>query len=446
MQNQKTLAKWLAVALLLMVAIASYVALSAILKKENSSASTTAVASENSEETQQPADVQTIEEKTPVYSTFPRHAEQIGNTTVQHVGGESDETYLATYRFDQKTLLLFSSKSTEFDTKESGIHIAEFQNDYLMATHLISPDEKYLASILSKNGVLVVTSSNSQTIFRTIDQNCQVVATSFTDKYESVLLAIDPSNRNVRAFAADNTFLYALTVDDTMTITKSNFVFQAQNAQLFSTLNYSQNTLVFLQNQSGCDVVSFCTTSGFSLKNRLLNYRFVQILPNSSNTNFAFCTLLESTNLQEKSCLVCTFDTSQNMIASHPLQGVETGVLKQVDETILLFTNDSKFEFCSHLELVAQSKYVADNSLFVSAITVKNIDGTSLFVRTDGITFQIVDTALKAVFSAKGKNVQIDFSSTAANRLHLVFEAKNNDALTYMAFGGYDVFLIDAAI
>lgn len=446
MQNQKTLAKWLAVALLLMVAVACYVALSAILKKDNDTANTTAVASESDGRSKQSPEIQQAEPKIPVYSTFPRRAEQIGNVAVQHVGGEGDETYLASFVFGEKTLVLFSSLSTEYDVKESGIHIAELKNDYLLATHHIASDEKYLSSILSKNGVLIVTASGSRTVFRTINQNCEIISTSFADKYESVLLTIDPSTRNVRAFAADDMFVYSLSLDDTMNVTQSSFVFQMPNAQLLKALNYSQNTLVFMQNQSDCAIVSFCTTNGFNLKNRLLNYRFVQILPNSSNTNFAFCALLGSTNLQEKSHIVCTFDFDQNMIASHPLQGLKSGALMQADEMIMLVTGDTKFEFCSHLELVSKSKYVADNSLFVGAVEVKNVDGTPYFIRTDGITFQIVDTTFSMIFSAKGKDVQIDFLSPSSNKLRITYEAKNNDVLTYMAFGGYDVFLIETAI
>lgn len=452
MQKQKTMAKWLAVALLIMVAIACYVALNAILKKDKP-ADTTAVATQTASDEKKPteqAEIPQTETKLPVYSTFPRRAEQIDGKTIQHVGGEKDETYLASFTLDGRTLVFFSSSSTEYDQKSGGIHIAISENSYILSVAKIAnTDEEYLSSILSKNGILFVTRSQTKTILRLISTDGEVTATAFFERFDSVKLTLDSATKNVLMFACDASLAYAYVIDDSLVATRSNFVFSMPDGKLEYLLNIGNNQLLFADMESGFEIISFSQNTGFTRKNRLMNCRFVQFEPNPSNTDYAFSLLLEKSDITKKSALVCNFDLSGNLMSSYLANGVENGVLKRDGDAILLFTPDSIYRFCSHLELVSKSKYAADDSLFVGDVRIFNLEGTDAFLRTDGTTVQVVDTKLNPLFAVKGKNLVCEYTSqpyTTSHATRFIFEAKANDALTYMAFGGYDVFIVDLTL
>lgn len=444
MQNQKTLAKWLAVVLLLMIAIACYVALSAILKKENKAADTSASASEMVA----PAPTQNTEpvpEHVPVYSTFPRRAEQIGGTFISHVGGENDEMFLATYTLDDKTLIIFSSDSAEYDVKGAGIHIATLANNNVLGTKQIADaNEEYLTSTLSSNGILLVTRDARSTILRQITLDCNIMAEITCPRFDSALTTIDNLTKKVQLFATDGSFLYAYTLDDSMNISRSSFAYSAHDLTLKTVVDYGTYQLLFAETNDAFEIISFAKNSGFYRKNRLLNCRLLQIEPNISTSNYSFAGLFEKQDNDKISLLVCTFDKSGNTQNSYIVDEAESGVLKQDGESILLFTLDAKYQFCTHLELVLKSKYDVDNSRFVGTVHVKNIDGSPLFLRTDGMMFQVVDTDSKVKFSALGNNLQlVQYSNSQTAKTRLFYQAKSGDSLSYMVFGGYDILVVD---
>lgn len=441
MHNQKTMAKWLAVALLLMVAIACYVALSAILKKDTSSAPATATATE----TQQDAIAsqnfdEDKQEHTPVRSTFPRQAEQIGKVSIQHVGGENDEHFVASHKIGENLLVIYSSLSNEYDQRESGLHIATFVGNYLLSVQKIADtDEEYLSSTISKIGVVIATKAPTKTILRLASSSGELKAETSFERFENANLTIDQTTKDMCAFFVDDSVLRAMTIDDSLTVSRSAFVYSTQNANIKTVVCFKDYQLIFLQNDNAFEIVSFSSKSGFIRKYRDINSTFVQILPNSLGSNFAFATLVSVSQNGTKSSRICTFDTQGNMLDTYVLQGVENGVLKQVDETIMLYSFDTAYQFCSHLELVATKPCSFDKSLFVKDVSLKNVDGTNMFVATDGITFQIIDDNFDVLFAAKGKNVCVD--KDAGGKTQIIYEGKNNDVLTYMAFGGYDIIL-----
>ncbi|MBQ9276640.1 MAG: hypothetical protein IJ226_03505 [Clostridia bacterium] len=451
MQNQKTMAKWLAIALLLMVAIACYVVLSTVLKKDNTVSDTTASASETAQSEQSVSLEPTVPEHIPVYSSFPRRAERVGASLVSHVGGENTDTYLASYSFQKKTLLLFSTLSTEYDVKEPGIHLAVFSGDYLLSTSkLADGNETYLSSILTKTGILVATKTDAQTVFRLLSIGGDVTATSFAMRFDSLALTLDSSTKEVVCLGSDESFLYEYTIDDNLNAIRSNFVYTAPAPTICEILNFRGYKLIFAQTEQGVEIVSFSPNTGFTRKNRLINSTFVQILPSATNSSQAFTLLTKRQDDNGESLLLVSFDASGNMLSSYLANGVSSGVLKQENEQLLLLTDSEKYQFCSHLELVSKTQYTADDSLFVARVRLENIDGTELSVRTDGISFQVMDKTANVLFSAKGKSVYAEYvlsSDTAQpTSLKLIYEGKSTDTVSYMAFGDYDVMIVEIGL
>lgn len=126
MQKQKTIAKWLAVILLMTVAVACYIALSAIVGKNPDGNAN--VAGANEDKSQENVDNPTIK---PVYSVLPRKSETINGASVAHAGGEGEEKVLDVFYFAKKTALVFHSQSKQYDVKEKGFYIAIFGGETL---------------------------------------------------------------------------------------------------------------------------------------------------------------------------------------------------------------------------------------------------------------------------------------------------------------------------
>lgn len=115
MQKQKTIAKWLAVVLLLTVAIACYVALSAVLPQKTKN---TDIAGAN--------DSRPDETTEKVYSSFPRQSQSVDGAKINNVGGSDNDSLVATAYYEQKTLVFFKSDSSDRDVKNPGLYAACF--------------------------------------------------------------------------------------------------------------------------------------------------------------------------------------------------------------------------------------------------------------------------------------------------------------------------------
>lgn len=138
MHRQKTIAKWLAVILSLTIAVACYIALSAITDgKSNDN-----VAGANDNEYPQN---QIPQPPSPVYSVLPRKCEIIGDKNIAHFGGEAEEKMLDAFVFANKNVMIVSCDSKQYDVSETGRprlindkYMIASSNEYIMPYRILS--------------------------------------------------------------------------------------------------------------------------------------------------------------------------------------------------------------------------------------------------------------------------------------------------------------------
>jgi len=315
-------------------------------------------------------------------------------------------------------------------------------------TKIADDKETYLSSTLSKDGILIATHDENHTRLRLVSTHGEVVAKSEIERYGGLRFSIDKETKTPRAFATDGSFLYVYDIGDGLQAKRSNFVLYASGAKIETIVDFGGYQLILIDGDNGFEIIRFDKNGGFSRKTRLLNCSFGQLMPNVSNSAFTFALLLLRKDADGTAAFVCTCDKDGLVLNSYLANGVNDGVLKQAGDSILLISEDEKLTFCSHLELMAKESVSLDKSAFLSSANceMKNLD-EDLFLMTDGLTSKVYDLSFNLLFETKGKNLQfVRRMDGASVKLGFLFEAKSGGALTYTAFGGYDVYLVDVTI
>ena len=288
MQRQKTIAKWLAVILLLTLAVASYVTLNAICGGR--AQDNVAGAQDNTDadgETPPPSggengegDAPPVVEEPPhipVYSEFPRSAVGVGELDVINVGGEGEDVLLDRLTCFGKDILIFDSASKEYDVKASGLHIAAISNGALEGTLFLAENEEYLDSTLSANGLLIVTRNESQTFLRLVSRELKVALKNSLPRYESYRLFT--SGGVLRLYVADDEAVGVYTVSKTLSASRSSRTASPDDARIKDIMPAGARDMLFLQNDNGISICTYSPNEGFILQSELLNCRFKQVLP-----------------------------------------------------------------------------------------------------------------------------------------------------------------------
>lgn len=156
MHRQKTIAKWLAVILSLTIAVACYIALSAITDgKSNDN-----VAGANDNEYPQN---QTPQPPSPVYSVLPRKCEIIGDKNIAHFGGEAEEKMLDAFVFANKNVMVVSCDSKQYDVSETGIYLAIFDKTSLeKVVKITDKSGSCLSRCQTRNGLAIFVRSREK--------------------------------------------------------------------------------------------------------------------------------------------------------------------------------------------------------------------------------------------------------------------------------------------
>ena len=464
MQKQKTIAKWLAVILLMTVAVACYIALSAIVGKNPDGNAN--VAGANDDNNQENVDNPTIK---PVYSVLPRKSETVNGASVAHVGGEGEEKVLDVFYFAKKTALVFHSQSEQYDVKEKGIYIAIFGGETLEKTlKIASENDKYLSSCQTRNGVAIFTCDGAKTNVRIYDGNFAVSCENALDSYDEI--NANYYGDNIEAFCVKNGKIKRLVIDDSLRVKSDNFVLQTTAANVVQTIKYGDSTLLFLQDEQTAVGVSYDTNSGFTKRFSYDKHRILQIMPVIQSNVQCFAALLKTQNGLRVSLLSLTL--SEN--AKYIVNGENFGALFRSENGLKILLKNRIIRLCSHLEFISETHLsnivVSSENRFESS--GKSLDSASGLTSTNGAIslekandfscvwqeenmlvarfenfdclLKLDDNELAAV--ATFKYVENVFATTSItdgqSKLSIFFDADSDSTSTYMCFGKTDAFFL----
>ena len=464
MQKQKTIAKWLAVILLMTIAVACYIALSAIVGKNPSDNAN--VAGANDDKKQENVDNPTIK---PVYSVLPRKSETVKGASVAHVGGEGEEKVLDVFYFAKKTALVFHSDSEQYDLKEKGIYIAIFGGETLEKTIKIANENaKYLSSCQTRNGIAIFTCDGSKTNVKIYDGNFDVSCENTIDAYDEI--KANYYGENIEAFCVKNGKIKRLVIDDSLRVKSDNFVLQTTAANIVQTIKYGDSTLLFLQDEQTAVGVRYDTNSGFTKRFSYDKHRILQILPVSQSNVQCFAILFETQNGLRLSLLSQTLNEN----AKYDISGESLGALFRNENGLKILLKNRIIRLCSHLEFISEKPFsditVSSKNNFESskksiddasgltsqrgAISLENAYDFSCVRQEENMLvarFENFDCLLKLdddeiAAVATFKYAENVFAETSIidgqNKLSIFFDADSDSTATYMCFGKTDAFLL----
>lgn len=443
MQKQKTIAKWLAVILLLTLAVASYVALSAIMNDRDAGQNIAGAQDGNDPNPETPTDDDQTPDlppediqppHIPVYSQFPREAREIAGSKVLNIGGEGDDVLLDVISCYGKDMAIFSSTSEEYDVKQSGLHIATLDAGALTSTTFLAADEEYLGCTLSASGLLVLTRDADHTYLRLIGRDMSVSIKREMSRYDSYRLFTNSGI--LKLYVADDDGVTAYSVSRTLTLSKSNRTASIGGARVVCILPNGTSDLIFLQTESGISIYTYSTNEGFISQNELLNCVFRQIMPIMSDGRQTLA-LLASNDVGQ---VLFGLEMNGKQFARTPLDDVPTAAMIKSGSNLLVVSPYKLYTFCSHLELTLSSDVATDIAIGDDFDLRATESGRLYSLSADGLALLSFDNSqLRADAVFGGATSAMIFRGTMGNCV--AYSAADSD-FEDMTFGKADVYFV----
>ena len=462
MHKQKTIAKWLAVILLMTVAVACYIALSAVA---NANSKTNVAGANDNPETDLPDSPQK-----PVYSTLPRACEKVDGKSVAHFGGEGEEKLLDAFSFAGKSVLIVSCDSSQYDVKETGIYAAIFSGPTLeKSIRIASAKGRYLCACQTRYGIAIFCAENNETTVKIYDENFFVSCENSIEKFDDIDAAY--VQNEIRTFCTIDGKIKSCVLDDSLNVSRDNYVLQTQNAKIISRINFGENELLFLQDDETAIGVTYNRNSGFTKRFSYDKHRILQVMPILQSSSQAFLTLCKTQN----GLTLYSHSASLETTAEYTLENQSFGALLRCDNGVNILCKDKCVRLCSHLDFISETSldYLYENKKISSANDeesyLKSVDTKPLLqteinvasaldftcvaqeenifvARFDGFDLLVEFEDGKLVnlckFNYKNNAIITKEKCNDQARISLFFDSDLSSDLTYMRFGKSDVFFI----
>lgn len=436
MQRQKTIAKWLAVILLLTAVIACYIVFGTISKNKTADRD---IAGANGNDSAVLPDTP-VPKPEPVYSTFPRSPQEVDGLYVSHVGGEDNELLLDTLYFAGKRYVFFFSASVQYDVKECGLHIAQFKDGNLISTSKFAEaDETFVTASIVENGILVITKNSAQTKLRLLSAELSMICENSCPLYSDYKLYV--TSAGARLYTADGGFVYANTVTSSLDVNRSIFAYPVAGAKLAYVAGLPSCDVVFVQSAQGVGFLTFTQTDGFKCKSQLANAGLLQVLPVPSNGKAGFAVLAKC----DGGISATALDENLLQTACYKFEGAKTAVALADNNNIRIIADGASATFCSHLDLQSSAPVTFDGNL--DGATYTAIDGEKKYILiSEGSSHTLAKIEGESLIPLRrfmGRTVRAvrDVINGKAE-LSVYFDGNANNAFASMCFGASDVFAI----
>ncbi len=442
MHRQKTIAKWLAVILLMTVSIACYVTLSTLAKNESPQNSN--VADANDKTNRQNNDASATQNQ--IYSTLPRKCESVKGATFSHFGGEGEDRLLDTFCFAGKTIVIAYCDSTSYDVKEKGIYAAIFGEQTLeKVVKVAGENATYLDGCQSKNGIVIFARENGKTTVKIYDENFSVSCENQFDDCEQ--LTAFRSDGQINAFCKRQGKIKSVAIDDDLEISTSNFVLQTDDASVKECIVYGENTLLFLQDGEAALGVVYNRNSGFKTRFSYNKHRILQVMPVSVSGTQTFVTLCRTPH----GLCVYSHDANLETQAKYDVDDENCGALFRCESGVQIVCKTKRIRLCSHLEAIETAPLKIDENDFSS---LENATDFACVMQEDDLfvaRFQEGDLLMKFDGEKLEKIFKFNYAFNAFAltskvddkvKTSLFFDGYASAETTYMCFGKTDVFFI----
>lgn len=426
MLKQKTVAKWLAIVLLLTVAVGSYLLYDAVFKKADG----TADAVEKTDEVPADSEVQQpTPPHVPFYTTLPRKAENINGVTVSHVGGESDDFFKGAVAVGNVNFVFFNSDSVEYDLREKGLHLAFFKYDELQFVDKIS-DGEYLDSKLSEKGVAIATKERESvtlSVFSLSGELSAKTALPYADDFSFYL-----HGNTLTSFSLADGYLHFSEYLDSVKEQRSPYVVKTKGTSIDKVVFSGGKYLVITSSDENVYGYCFELNAGFSTAFSLDKLSLLQIESVGGLTDSKLTLLLKG----EKGLVLSTLSNDFSLQDRKAVDGVSSGVIIGNGDGFDLVASGKTLTFCKHLDLIstAENPFVFDD---VSAfLRGKN---SLIFIAKNGDDFSLVSTE-NGVYAPLPESVISPLILPAQNGVKILFSSSSSSGITRASFGGFDVY------
>ena len=412
MQKQKTIAKWLAIILLAMVAVGSYILYDALyIKKVDNQATADDYVDENPNEDEEDTPVHV-----PYYTTLPRQPEKIDGVTVTHFGGEGIDTVQNVVNYGGKRYAVFSSTSTEFDLRESGLHVAVIGEEVEAVVRL--GDDTYMDGKMTAVGPLFLTKNSSGGHLYLLglggEIRAQISLPTFTDG------KLYLSGNKVLLFTLSNGRLTCHTVLDNMTLQSNPFLLSTLDTTIHEVFDNPLGQVLVCGDDDNTSIYLFEQNTGFRLLFARDKLSFKQIITAGTAVDTSY--ILHGKSGRES--VLVSFDTTFQVSGVKTVEGVTDGFLFPYGDGLQFVGDGVTKSYCRHLDLVASSpnslsfeKVVALTPSREGFLVVSVENGTYKITLTDGEilltkTLDIVGEIVGISSSNVGFTILVNTSST----------------------------------
>ena len=434
MQRQKTVAKWLAVVLLITLSVGCYVVYDAFVAGSRGGAS----AGDGAPPAGSPEEDEVL---VPPPSEFPRSADSYLGLTVSHIGGEGDDIARAAVFAGDKTAVFFSSDSRGHDAAGEGMYLALMTDSELLSVTRIEggAGETPVAAANTGRGVLLLTKSEEGCAARLFGTDFRLLSRAGIPSFDDAL--IRTYDGVTRVFYIDSRGINSGTLSASATLLPDQNFLPGSYAKLHEC--YAADgvySLIAASDAQGLTVAGFTQNGGFKVRYSAKNRSFVQFVPLATDEGAGFAML----SSDGSGLRLGAFSPGGEETASADIDGAANGYLFSDGNTLRVLAGGRLYTYCRHLDTVTQRESARiDGELLFSL----RVERGELFGVAEGGSVAVYSFADDSdlpllLLSAEGTPEGKCFAASDPDSLRLVLSTRSDKDMFAANFGGADAFFV----